>query len=68
MADNAKMQDLQQENRDLQKALQAIEAQLDATLGKFHYFSLNSNFSFHLQLKRTKLGNYMMSFALTLIK
>jgi len=34
MADNAKMQDLQQENRDLQKALQAIEAQLDATLAE----------------------------------
>jgi hypothetical protein len=35
MADNAKMQDLQQENHDLQKALKAIESQLDATLGKF---------------------------------
>jgi len=35
MADNARMQDLQQENRDLQKALQAIEGQLDATLGKY---------------------------------
>ena len=34
MADNAKMQDLQQENHDLQKALRAIEGQLDATLGK----------------------------------
>jgi hypothetical protein len=34
MADNAKMQDLRQENNDLQKALQAIEGQLDSTLGK----------------------------------
>ena len=35
MADNAKMQDLRQENNDLQKALQAIEGQLDSTLGKW---------------------------------
>ena len=41
MADNAKMQDLQQENHDLQKALRAIEGQLDATLGKYpHIFAL----------------------------
>ena len=48
MADNAKMQDLQQENRDLQKALQAIEAQLDATLGKHSNIFIKSNFSFYI--------------------
>jgi hypothetical protein len=42
MADNAKMQDLQQENHDLQKALKAIEAQLDATLGKYLSISQSS--------------------------
>ena len=43
MADNAKMQDLQNENHDLQKALRAIEGQLDATLGKNFSIFFNSN-------------------------